>query len=376
MCCPIIQLTKELISQESISPNDKNCQKILIKRLKKIGFIIKNISQNKTSNFWAIHGQKGKTLAFAGHTDVVPAGKIKNWKTPPFTPIIINEYLYGRGSTDMKGSIAAMIIAVERFIKKKPKHHGRLAFIITSDEEGKATNGTIKIIENLLNNKEKINYCIIGEPSSKNKLGDTIKNGRRGSITAKLTIFGIQGHVAYPDLAKNPIHNSINFLQKLITTVWDNGNNYFQATNMQITNIYSNSIADNVIPGELFIQFNFRFNTQLNDVIIRKTITKMLSIYNFNYKIEWVLSGKPFLSKKSKLITTAIQSVQELTGITPNLSTDGGTSDGRFISKLCNNIIELGPINSTIHAINECINIKDLKKLSLIYERIIELLLI
>ncbi|CRK85817.1 Succinyl-diaminopimelate desuccinylase [Candidatus Providencia siddallii] len=376
MNCPIIKLTKDLIKRKSITPCDKGCQELLIKRLDKIGFNIEQTNYDNTSNFLAYRGSIGKTLAFSGHTDVAPAGNYNSWNTPPFTPTIINKHLYGRGAADMKGSIAAMIIAAERFIKKNNNYKGKLAFIITSDEESKTVKGVVKLLKIIMNRNEHIDYCVIGEPSSQTKLGDIIKNGRRGSITANLTIFGVQGHVAYPHLAKNPIHNTITFLQNLINTKWDNGNKYFPPTTMQIVNIYTPKTANNIIPGELFIQFNLRFSNELNDQTIRNTITNMLAQHNIKYKIKWSLSGQPFLTKQSKLVTATLEAIQKITGNKAKLSTDGGTSDGRFIAQTGAQIIELGPINKTIHAVNECVNINDLKQLSLIYEQIMKLLLL
>ncbi len=376
MNCPVIQLAKELISRPSISPDDQGCQALLIQRLDKIGFTIEQMPFGDTLNFWAYRGEEGETLAFAGHTDVVPAGDATHWQTPPFTPTIINQHLYGRGAADMKGSIAAMVVAAERFVEKNPHHRGRLAFLITSDEEAKATHGTVKVVEALISRNERLDYCLVGEPSSQSKLGDIIKNGRRGSITANLTIIGIQGHVAYPHLADNPVHRATAFLQELTTTQWDQGNQFFPATSMQIANIHAGTGANNVIPGELFVQFNFRFSTELTDTIIREKVAEMLTRHGLNYKIEWSLSGQPFLTGDSKLVTATVQAINEFTGCTAELSTSGGTSDGRFIAQMGTHVIELGPLNATIHKVDECVSIDDLQQLALIYERIMELLLL
>ncbi|MBN4863331.1 MULTISPECIES: succinyl-diaminopimelate desuccinylase [Providencia] len=375
MDCPVIQLAKELISRPSISPDDQGCQALLTERLQKIGFTVEPMPFGHTLNFWA-HRGTGTTLAFAGHTDVVPAGNSENWQTPPFTPTIINQHLYGRGAADMKGSVAAMIVAAERFVEKHPTHQGRLAFLITSDEEADAHDGTVKVVEALIQRNETVDYCLVGEPSSQSTLGDIIKNGRRGSITADLTILGTQGHVAYPHLADNPVHRAAAFLQALTTTTWDNGNAFFPATTMQIANIHAGTGASNVIPGELFIQFNFRFSTELTDTVIRDRVTEMLSHYGLEYKIEWSLSGQPFLTDSGKLVSATLQAIQELTGRTTELSTSGGTSDGRFIAQMGTQVIELGPLNATIHKADECVSIDDLQQLALIYERIMELLIL
>lgn len=375
MDCPVIQLAKELISRPSISPDDQGCQALLTERLQKIGFTVEPMPFGHTLNFWA-HRGTGTTLAFAGHTDVVPAGNSENWQTPPFTPTIINQHLYGRGAADMKGSVAAMIVAAERFVEKHPTHQGRLAFLITSDEEADAHDGTVKVVEALIQRNETVDYCLVGEPSSQSTLGDIIKNGRRGSITADLTILGTQGHVAYPHLADNPVHRAAAFLQALTTTTWDNGNAFFPATTMQIANIHAGTGASNVIPGELFIQFNFRFSTELTDTVIRDRVTEMLSNYGLEYKIEWSLSGQPFLTDSGKLVSATLQAIQELTGRTTELSTSGGTSDGRFIAQMGTQVIELGPLNATIHKVDECVSVDDLQQLALIYERIMELLIL
>ncbi|MGP1931259.1 MAG: succinyl-diaminopimelate desuccinylase [Arsenophonus sp. ET-YP4-MAG3] len=376
MICPVIKLTKQLIQQPSISPNDHGCQIILINRLKKLNFSIEVMLFNNTTNLWALHGKQGKTLAFAGHTDVVPAGTVKNWHYPPFTPILNNEFLYGRGAADMKGSLAAMIIAAEKFISNFPDHTGRLAFLITSDEEAKAINGTAKVVNKLIARNEQIDYCIIGEPSSQIKLGDIIKNGRRGSLTAKVIIYGVQGHIAYPYLANNPIHNSLPFLSELISKKWDIGNVFFSPTSMQIFNVNSDNNINNIIPGELIIQFNFRFNNEFTDQQIRQKVEKILKKHQLNYKIKWSLFGYPFLTKKGKLLNIVSDVIEKYCYYRPQLSTDGGISDGRFIAKMGAQIIELGPLNKTIHKPNECVSIADLNKLYLIYQEIMKKILL
>lgn len=376
MLFSIVQLAKELIKKPSISPKDCGCQNIIIKRLKKNNFIIENIPSKNTKNLWAFHGKNGKTLAFSGHTDVVPPGNIQDWIYHPFKAKIKNNILYGRGSADMKGAIAAMIIAVEKFVKDFPNHPGRIAFLITSDEETKATNGTVKIIKKLISKKEKIEFCIIGEPSSENKICDTIKNGRRGSLNANIVILGIQGHTAYPNLALNPIHNSLPFLNELIKKKWDYGNKFFPPTNLQISNIHSGIGMYNIIPEKLEIKFNVRFNDKNTKKKIINKIKKMLIKYKLKYKIKFLSSSYPFLTKKNEFINKVSKIIKKNLGYKPYLSRSGGTSDGRFISKICPQIIELGLINQTIHKKNECVPLEDLRKLSSIYHIIIKKILL
>ncbi len=375
MICPIIKLAKQLIRCPSISPNDKGCQEIIIEHLYSIGFTIEKLNFGDTQNLWAWRGT-GKTLVFAGHTDVVPSGNQKFWNTPPFKPTIHNGMLYGRGAADMKGSLAAMIVAAERFVFYNKDYKNRLAFIITSDEESHAINGTVKVIETLKMRNEQLDYCIVGEPSSTKYIGDVIKNGRRGSITANVCIYGIQGHVAYPDLIDNPIHRIIPILNELILIKWDYGNKYFPPTSMQIVNIQSGIGVNNITPNELLVQFNFRFSSEITDVFIKDRIESLLQYKKINYTIKWYLSGQPFITKCGILINTVIDTVEHYSKLTPQLSTSGGTSDGRFISTICSQVLELGPVNSTIHKINECVSISDLQILSLMYERIMKKLIL
>lgn len=366
----IIKLTKKLISCVSISPYDGGCQKIISKYLKNIGFQIKEMNYNKTSNLWAWKGE-GKTLVFAGHTDVVPPGDITLWKYHPFKPVIINNILYGRGTVDMKGALASMLIATNLFLKKYPTYKGKIAFLITSDEESDAIDGTKKVIEKLLQKKEKIENCIIGEPTSKVIVGDTIKIGRRGSLTATLIIYGIQGHVAYPHFAKNPIHSVIPCLKDLINNIWDIGNDFFPPTNMQITKINVKNISSNTIPASCKIEFNFRFGNQTTYLEIQEKTKKIIKKYKLSYQLDWNLNGNPFLTKHGNLLKIAINSIKNY-NIEPILSTDGGTSDGRFICKTGAKIIEIGLKNSMIHKINECVDVYDLEILSKIYLKILE----
>jgi len=369
MICPITKLAQRLIRIPSLSPQDLGCQDIIIKRLRKIGFQIKVINIKDTKNFWAFRGS-GKTLTFAGHTDVVSPGEEKDWHSNPFDPIIKNGVLFGRGSSDMKGALSSMIIATERFINKFPNHTGRLSFLITSDEESHASNGTIKVVEYLTSRNDMIDYCIVGEPSSTFIVGDVIKNGRRGSITANLTIYGIQGHIAYPDLADNPIHKGLPIILKILSVKLDNGNNFFSPTIINIANIHAGDGTNNIIPGTLFVQFNIRFSTEISDLEIKEKITDILNKNNINYTIKWFLSGQPFFTKKGILVDTVIKSIMHFNKKAPILSTSGGTSDGRFIALMGSEIVELGLTNNTIHKVNECVKICDLQLLSRMYENI------
>lgn len=375
MICPVIELAQQLIKRPSLSPNDAGCQEIMIKRLEAIGFTVEPMNFGDTLNFWAWRGE-GETLAFAGHTDVVPTGEESHWNSPPFEPTIRDGMLYGRGAADMKGSLAAMVVAAERFVAAHPKHKGRLAFMITSDEEAKAINGTVKVVNALMARNERLDYCLVGEPSSTDKVGDVVKNGRRGSITANLRIHGIQGHVAYPHLADNPVHRAIPALNELVATQWDEGNEFFPATSMQIANLHAGTGSNNVIPGELYVQFNFRFSTELTDSMIRQRVEALLTRHQLKYTLEWVLSGQPFLTSRGALVDAVINAVEHYAEITPQLLTTGGTSDGRFIALMGAQVVELGPVNATIHKVNECVHAADLQLLSRMYQRIMEQLIV
>nr|WP_240461499.1 succinyl-diaminopimelate desuccinylase [Pectobacterium brasiliense] len=372
--CPVIELAQQLIKRPSLSPNDEGCQALMIERLAAIGFTVEAMDFGDTQNFWAWRGT-GKTLAFAGHTDVVPSGDESHWQHPPFEPIIRDGMLYGRGAADMKGSLAAMVIAAERFVAAHPNHQGRLAFLITSDEEASAVNGTVKVVEALMARNERLDYCLVGEPSSTHVVGDVVKNGRRGSITANLRVHGVQGHVAYPHLADNPVHRAAPALNELIATEWDQGNDFFPPTTMQIANIQAGTGSNNVIPGELFVQFNFRFSTELTDVLIQQRVAELLDRHQLNYTIDWKLSGQPFLTARGELVDAVVNAVKHYNEVTPELLTTGGTSDGRFIARMGAQVVELGPVNATIHKVDECVSAADLQLLSRMYQRIMEQLI-
>lgn len=374
MFCPVIELTQQLIRRPSLSPDDAGCQAILIERLKALGFTIEPMNIGDTLNVWAWRGQ-GETLAFAGHTDVVPTGDASRWINPPFEPTIRDGMLYGRGAADMKGSLAAMIVAAERFVTSNPNHKGRLAFLITSDEEASATNGTVKVVEALMARNERMDYCLVGEPSSTEIVGDVVKNGRRGSMTANLTVHGVQGHVAYPHLADNPVHRALPALNELVATEWDRGNEFFPPTSMQFANVQAGTGSNNVIPGECFVQFNFRFSTELTDAMIKQKVQELLDRHQLRYTLEWNVSGQPFLTSRGKLVDAVVNAVEHYNEIKPQLLTTGGTSDGRFIARMGAQVVELGPVNATIHKINECVKAADLQLLSRMYQRIMEQLI-
>ena len=366
-----LELAKSFISKPSITPDDLGCQAIMIDRLKKIGFEIHPLKFGDVDNFWAVHGDSGPLFAFAGHTDVVPAGDENAWNTKPFEPTIKDGYLYGRGAADMKGGLASMVTATEKFIKENPNHKGRIAFLITSDEEGVAVNGTVKVMDYLKANEQKIDYCLLGEPSSTSSTGDVIKNGRRGSLNGVLKVNGKQGHVAYPHLAKNPIHLVSPALDDLCNQEWDNGNDYFPATSFQISNMHSGDGVTNVIPGDAQVKFNFRYSTETNKENLQKKVHEILDLYNLDYSIEWSHSGYPFLTPKGALVSACVEAIKKTKGIDTELSTSGGTSDGRFIAQEGTQVVELGPVNATIHQINESVLVQDLDDLSEIYYQVL-----
>lgn len=371
----VIALAKDLIRRPSVTPLDEGCQTLMAKRLARLGFIIEPMVFEDTTNLWARRGSEGPLFCFAGHTDVVPAGPLDKWHTPPFEPTIKDGVLYGRGAADMKGSLASMVVATERFVAANPDHKGSIAFLITSDEEGPFINGTTRVIDTLEARHEKIRWCIVGEPSSTAVVGDVVKNGRRGSITGDLLVRGVQGHVAYPHLADNPIHKAAPALTELAATVWDQGNAYFPPTSFQIANIQGGTGASNVIPGELQVQFNFRFSTQLTDMDIRERVETLLDRHGLDYQLDWTLSGQPFLTDTGDLLDAAVAAIEQVNGQRPALLTTGGTSDGRFIAPTGAEVIELGPVNATIHKVNECVKADDLDLLADMYQGILDRLL-
>lgn len=371
-----LALTKQLVSRQSVTPEDDGCQALMIERLTKIGFDITPLRFGDVENFWAVRGTSGPILCFAGHTDVVPTGPEENWSYPPFQPTEVDGQLFGRGTADMKGSLAAMVVAVEQFVAEYPSHPGRIAFLITSDEEGIAVNGTVKVVNWLQQQNIIPEYCLVGEPSSSNRCGDVIKNGRRGSLGCQLTIKGIQGHVAYPHLGRNPIHLAMPALDELAGEVWDQGNDFFPATSFQISNIHAGTGATNVIPGALNVTFNFRFSTEVTDQQLRDRTEAILNNHGLDYELDWHLSGQPFLTAEGELVAAAIDSIKQVTGIDAELSTAGGTSDGRFIAPMGTQVIELGPTNATIHKVDENTNVADLGVLTQIYQMLLQKLLL
>jgi succinyl-diaminopimelate desuccinylase len=371
-----LELAKSLISQASVTPNDNGCQSIMIERLKKIGFEIHPLKFGDVDNFWATRGNSGPIFAFAGHTDVVPAGNEDAWNTSPFEPTIKGDYLYGRGAADMKGGLASMVTATENFVQDNPNHNGTIAFLITSDEEGVAINGTVKVMDYLDENDTKIDYCLLGEPSSTSITGDVIKNGRRGSLNGVINVNGQQGHVAYPHLAKNPIHFITPALNDLCLQEWDSGNEYFPATSFQISNFHSGGGVTNVVPGEAKVMFNFRYSTETTKEELMAKVHEILDNHKIDYTLDWHHSGNPFLTPVGDLVSACVSAIEETKDITPELSTSGGTSDGRFIAKEGTQVVELGPVNATIHQINESILVKDLEDLSSIYTKVLTRILV
>jgi succinyl-diaminopimelate desuccinylase len=370
-----LELAKELIRRPSVTPDDCGCQELIAARLEKAGFTNEHLRFGAVDNLWARRGSAAPLFVFAGHTDVVPPGPAEQWDSNPFDPVVRDDYLFGRGTADMKGSIAAMVVACERFVAAHSDHKGSIAFLITSDEEGPAVDGTVKVVDHLLARGDKIDWCLVGEPSSINRTGDMIKNGRRGSLNGKLRIHGHQGHVAYPHLADNPIHRAAPALAELAGLEWDAGNEYFPPTTFQISNIAAGTGAENVIPGILDIQFNLRFSTESSEDSLKSKVNEVLTRYGLEYEIDWRLSGQPFLTPEGELVDAARHAIQSISGITTELSTSGGTSDGRFIAPTGAQVLELGPVNATIHKINECVKAEELVILSTVYEDIIKRLL-
>lgn len=377
---PTAALAVQLMQIPSVTPDDKGCNQVMIDRLAALGFTIETMRFGNVNNFWARYGQSGPVLCFAGHTDVVPSGPEEKWSSPPFEPAIRDGYLYGRGAADMKGSLAAMITACEAVINKTQTSNeelaGSLAFLITADEEGAAIHGTREVIDTLEKRNEKITWCVVGEPSSSERLGDIVKVGRRGSLHGKLTVHGVQGHIAYPHLARNPVHQALQPLYELTQEIWDQGNEVFPPTSFQISNIHSGTGVDNVIPGALEALFNFRFSTELNEIIIRQRTEAILDKFELEYSLDWKLSGLPFLTRNAVLIDAVRGSIFEVNGVTTTPSTTGGTSDGRFIAPTGAEVVEVGPCNASIHKIDEHVRLADLDELGLIYQGIIRRLLL
>ena len=365
----------DLIRRPSVTPDDAGCQELIAERLAPLGFSIEPLKFGEVQNLWARRGQERPLLVLAGHTDVVPTGPLSAWASDPFAPTLRDGCLYGRGAADMKGSIAAMVTAVERFIARHPRHPGSIAFLLTSDEEGPAIDGTFKVAKTLAERKETMDWCLLGEPSSEERLGDVIKVGRRGSLNAILKVHGTQGHVAYPHRADNPVHRALPALAELCATHWDEGNAYFPPTSFQISNIHAGTGAENVIPGALEVMFNFRYSTEWSEDALKRRVLEVLDGHGLRYQCDWRSSGQPFLTREGRLLEATRQAVREATGIAVKTSTSGGTSDGRFIAPLGVEVIELGPLNGTIHKVDECVAVEDLEILSRIYERALGLLL-
>jgi succinyl-diaminopimelate desuccinylase len=362
-----LQLAKELIARKSITPEDGGCQELIAARLERAGFRCEPMPFGDVRNLWARRGTGQPVVCFAGHTDVVPTGPLGEWHSDPFVPTVRDGKLYGRGAADMKSSIAAFVVAAEAFVAERPKHSGSIAFLLTSDEEGPAVDGTVRVVEKLKQRGEGVDYCIVGEPSSVDALADTMKNGRRGSLSAKLTVRGIQGHVAYPHLARNPVHQIAPALAELSKTQWDKGNESFPPTTWQTSNIHAGTGVGNVIPGSVEVDFNFRFSTESTEASLKERVESVLKKHGLEYSIAWTLGAKPFLSKRGKLAQTVVSVAKQHTGRTAELSTTGGTSDARFIIDICPEVLELGPINASIHKLNEHIAVEELEQLPRIY---------
>jgi succinyl-diaminopimelate desuccinylase len=370
-----LDLAMQLIACPSVTPEDRGCQALMLERLAPLGFAIERLPFGDVDNFWARRGTTAPLLVFAGHTDVVPTGPLEAWHSDPFVPQVREGYLFGRGAADMKGSLAAMLIACEQFIAEHPRHHGSIAFLITSDEEGPAVNGTVKVVEHLQARGEHIDWCLVGEPSSDGQVGDVIKNGRRGSLTGQLTVQGVQGHVAYPHLAENPIHRFAPALVELTTTEWDPGNKYFPPTTFQVSNITAGTGVGNVIPGQLKVLFNFRFSPEVTREQLQSRVAEVLERHGLTYHLEWTLHGQPYFTSPGRLVDAARRAIYRVARLDAELSTRGGTSDGRFIAPTGAQVLELGPSNATVHKVNECVRVSDLETLTSIYRLVLEDLL-
>ncbi|RPI16112.1 MAG: succinyl-diaminopimelate desuccinylase [Lysobacterales bacterium] len=370
-----IALTHELLRRPSVSPEDHGCLDVIAGRLEPLGFRTERFTYPPVDNLWAVHGHGGPVLCLAGHTDVVPTGPLEEWATDPFEPVTRDGVLYGRGAADMKSGLAAMVTATERFIARVPRHAGTLAFLLTSDEEGPSVDGTRRVMQALTERGEKIDWCVVGEPTSHAELGDTVKIGRRGSLSGRLTVHGVQGHIAYPHLADNPVHAFAPALAELVARRWDEGNAYFQPTTFQVSNIGAGTGAPNVVPGELKVRFNLRFSTEQTVESLQRTVLGVLDRHRVKYTLEWFVSGLPFLTAPGRLTEVVSGAVRDVTGRTPEFSTSGGTSDGRFIAPTGAQVVEIGVGNATIHKVNECVRVADVDRLSEIYERIMDRLL-
>ena len=370
-----IDLAKDLTRRASVTPADAGCQQLIAERLSRSGFSATHLPCNQVENVWLQHGAGQPVFTLLGHTDVVPAGPLENWRSDPFDPLVENGMLYGRGAADMKGSVAAMVTALERFVAKHPDHPGTLSLLLTSDEEGKAVDGTKKVIEDLVQQGIQINWCLVGEPSCQERVGDTIKIGRRGTLSARLQVRGTQGHVAYPEAARNPIHLVMPALNELCSMVWDHGNEYFPPTGFQVSNINGGTGADNVIPGSVEIMFNFRYSTVFDEQELIDNVLDVLNRYQLNYAIDWYSSGMPFLTESGPLLDAVKSAIRQVTGLEAKTSTEWRTSDGRFVAPTGAEVVELGPVNQTIHKVNECVSVADLEKLSDIYLTVLEQML-
>ncbi|MGR2660762.1 succinyl-diaminopimelate desuccinylase [Chromobacterium haemolyticum] len=370
-----LELARQLIRLDSVTPRDQGCQELMIARLEAIGFRVERMRFGDVDNFWARRGGDGPLVCFAGHTDVVPTGPLEQWDSPPFEPTVRNGLLYGRGAADMKASLAAFVTACEDFVAHHPGHPGSIALLITSDEEGVAVDGSVKVVDALEARGETIDYCIVGEPTSDQALGDTIKNGRRGSLSGQLIVHGIQGHIAYPHLAKNPVHLMAPALAELAATRWDEGNAFFPPTSWQVSNIHAGTGASNIIPGHCEIRFNFRFSPESSAESLKERVCAILDRHGLGYELHWQLSGQPFLTQPGKLTDALGRAIAAVAGRQAELSTTGGTSDGRFIKRIARELVEFGPVNATIHKLNECVEVADIEPLSAIYRRTLEQLL-
>jgi succinyl-diaminopimelate desuccinylase len=370
-----LALARELIARRSITPEDGGCQELLAARLRPLGFRLEPLASGGVTNLWARRGTAAPLVCFAGHTDVVPTGPLDRWLSDPFAPTERDGKLFGRGAADMKTSLAAIVVAIEGFVAAHPSHRGSIAVLATSDEEGVATDGTVKVVDRLEARGERIDYCVVGEPTSVDRLGDMVKNGRRGSLSGRLVVRGVQGHIAYPHLGRNPIHELAPALAELARTVWDGGNEYFPPTTWQVSNVHGGTGAANVIPGEVEMLFNFRFSTASTADGLRSRVREILDRHRLDYELEWTLGGEPFLTPRGDLVDAVAGAIKEVTGVAAEVSTTGGTSDGRFIKRICPQVVEFGPVNTSIHKLNEHVELAAVEPLRRIYQRVLEKLL-